>query len=141
MNDVDIPMYVHSKANATPAEINFALREMHKSEVIGPYLAFFTRLAQYPPPLRLAINLKSMFGIAAKRDIDDLMLHTLTDAERYALLELDKRHVLVQAKEIAHGLLNIHERWIVWKAVSRPIREAHIAKDNHIPTGWEKTHE
>jgi hypothetical protein len=39
-------------------------------------------------------------------------------------MELEQSGFGVQHMEIAHGLLNIHERWGVMRSLAKPMREA-----------------
>jgi hypothetical protein len=89
----------------------------------------FERMASYPPPLRLAINIKTFMGETAVREVEDILRHGITPAERAALVELDSSKLPVHLREVAHGLLNLHERWIVKRALSKPIRDGWSLKD------------
>ncbi len=48
------------------------------------------------------------------------------------LVELDLRGLPVRARETAHGLYNIHERWLLLKAMRRPFKLAVAARDESL---------
>jgi hypothetical protein len=82
--------------------------------------------------LRLAINLKSFLGESVVREVKDILVEGLAPDERKALLELDAAGLSVPQREVAHGLLSVHERWIVWKALRRSLEQARAADDSYV---------
>jgi hypothetical protein len=89
----------------------------------------FGSLASYPPPLRLAFNLKKFLGCTVLHEVTNILSEGLTDDERSALLELDQAGLSIRIREIAHGLLNVHERWTLYRKLSKMFREARVHKD------------
>ncbi len=108
-------------------------RELIEHSVSDDSIDLLGKLASQPPDIRLAINLKSLIGcMLGSNQHHNVMLHGITHAEREALVELDVKNISVRGREIAHGLLNIYERWLVMKKLGpvfqkyRPRRGAYV---------------
>lgn len=71
----------------------------------------FERLVKLPPARRLAVSLKCLLDIMAKRTVSDTMREGLTDSERDALIDLQVKNMTPRIREIGHGLLCIDERF------------------------------
>jgi hypothetical protein len=100
------------------------LRALEQHRVSAHTRTLFERLASRPPALRLAVNIRSLMGETVVRDVENILAEGLDPEERRALMEIDAKGLPIALREIAHGLLSVHERWLAWKALSRPIREA-----------------
>lgn len=94
------------------------------------------RVLQYfagmPPTVRLASNLQILVALMRGGPIYSVLSEGLTAEERAALVELDLCGLTVQARETAHGLLNIHERWVLMKALRRLFRVAASAPEEFL---------
>lgn len=92
------------------------------------------RLASYPPPIRLTVNLKTLLGLLVKGDRPkfNVLNDGLLPDEYAALVELDMKGLPSHSREIAHGLFNVHERWFLMRAMRRLFREAFSAKEEFI---------
>ena len=92
------------------------------------------RLASYPPPIRLAVNLKTLIGLLVKDEkpkYNVLNDGLLTD-EHEALVELDMKGLPVHVREIAHGLFNVHERWYLMRELRRLFKDSFAAAEEFI---------
>ena len=89
-------------------------------------------MASYPPPIRLAINLKTLAGLASRGLPVDILRDGLSSDEYVALAELDARGLPHAAREVAHGLFNIHERWRMLRALRASFRAADAAADEYL---------
>ena len=102
---------IRGRAYATAeelAELGAACRNCGVSEQTRLLLA---RLASYPPPVRLAINLKTIIGLMIRGPLYNVLKEGLLPEEYIALAELDLCCLPPRMREIAHGLFNVHERW------------------------------
>jgi len=90
------------------------------------------RLVSYPPPVRLAVNLKTIIGLMVGGPIYSVLNEGLLPEERVTLVELDMRGLPSHAREIAHGLMNVHERWLMMKNARHMFKEAQKAKDAYL---------
>lgn len=84
----------------------------------------FLGLLSYSPPLRLAMNLKKFLGLSVLHEISNVLADGVTEDERQALLDLDRAGASVRMREVAHGLLSIHERWLLQRRMVKVFREA-----------------
>lgn len=123
MKDVIIPQKMYSNSLTSVSKLKELVLEMKRIGISAKTRRLFERMASYAPPLRLAINIKTFMGETAVREVEDILQHGITPAERAALVELDSSQMPVHLREVAHGLLNLHERWIVRKALAKPIRD------------------
>ncbi len=64
--------------------------------------------------------------------IYDVLGEGLTAEEQTVLVELDRRGLPVRARETAHGLYNIHERWELLKPLRRPFKLAVAARNEFL---------
>jgi hypothetical protein len=63
--------------------------------------------------------------------VDNVLTDGLASDERALLSQLDS--VLPQdLREIAHGLLNVHERWVMARAVAKSFRLAKAAHNSQV---------
>lgn len=94
----------------------------------------FEYLSRQTPMRRLSINLRVLLTILADRQIQisNVLEHGLVVAEKAALVELDLRSVPLEARQIAHGLFNVHERWKMLKTMAKALREAEAARNSYI---------
>ena len=126
MADTNIaPARVHSQSCISQSELNefgIALRECNVSDRTRK---LFVKHAVLPPHVRLAVNLKIILGRLVLHDhIPNVLDQGLLPEERTALLELEAKVLPVHWKAIAHGLLNIHERWLFLKTLRNVFKDA-----------------
>lgn len=129
VSDVRIPQKMYSNSLASLGKLKELVLEMKRRGLSTKTRRLFERLASHPPPLRLAINIKTFMGETVVRRVEDILQHGITPAERSALIELDSSNMPRHLREVAHGLLNLHERWIVRRALAKPIRDGWSLKD------------
>ena len=92
----------------------------------------FDYLAHQTPTYRLSINLRILLNIVGRQQVSNVLEDGLVPAEKAALLELDLRGLPIEARQVAHGLFNVHERWKLLKALAKPLREAEASRANYI---------
>ncbi len=109
---------------ATLARMGRSLRE---HEVSRETRLLFGKKACQPPPLRLKGNLAVVMGQLLQGPVHKVLPDALTPDEHRALYELDIKKLPVKVREVAHGLLNIHERWCLLRAFSKTFG---IARDS-----------
>jgi hypothetical protein len=89
---------------------------MRERNIAADVIKLFTRLAVYPPGIRLAVNLKVLIGLLIHNpNMQNVLIDGLTEHERVALTTLDATGLPVRMREVAHGLINVHERWLLMK--------------------------
>lgn len=81
-------------------------------------------LMSVAPHRRLSANLHVMLDRMAVTQIKNVLDDGLTDEEKAALLELELRGASDEMLGVAHGLLNVHERWFMLKSVGSKFRAA-----------------
>lgn len=129
-----------------PAEELRALgTELRDKGVSDETRMLLARLASYPPTVRLTVNLKTLLGLMTGlpryKTIHSVLGEGLLPEERRALVELDMCGLSIHAREVAHGLLNIHERWVAMKELRNMYDRAGKASDNFIRPRVEETDE
>lgn len=113
-----IPAKAWAHENPTAAELGKFCAEMWRTKLSQETRELFFALAVLPPPLRIAHNLRILAELVPYvTEWQDILREGLTDRERLALCELDATQLSVRAKEIAHGLLNLHSRWRVMQTL------------------------
>ncbi len=120
------PERIWCRSFPTRIEIMMLRKEMDQANISRAAKELVTKLSTYPPALRLSINLKTFLGEAVLRPIRDVLTDGLSPQEKKVLGELDTR-LSVSAREVAHGLFNIHERWMLKRALTKKFDEAHDA--------------
>lgn len=130
MSAVPERQYCRSFPNA--GEIQEFLKVLRTLRTSAQTKELFVRLASYPPELRLAMNLKTFLGMNALHEVKNILSDGLTDIERKALVELDSSRASVRIREIAAGLLNVHEKWIAIRALGKSFREARAAHGQYV---------
>lgn len=106
--------------------------EMVREKISMPTRLLFAKLAVMKPRVRLAVNLKTLIGLMVSSGVSNILTEGLTPQEHSALVELDLRGLSLSSRETAHGLLNIHERWSVSKALRRVFRRADESNGGHL---------
>lgn len=123
---------LRGKSNPTLDQLDRLRRECRNHRVSESTKLILAKLASYPPLVRLGVNLKAVMGLMVNGPIYDVLREGLLPEERAALVELDMRGLSTHAREIAHGLMNIHERWAVMKRTRSMFAEAKKAKDAYL---------
>ena len=128
MNDDRKEERILSKSFPSKEEMGELLDELERSNVSKQTYQLFRNLASWVPHLRLSINIKNLLGEAVLHDVNDVLVDGLQPVERRSLLEIDSLGLPVRIREVAHGMLNIHERWIVKRALNQAMKKA---KESH----------
>lgn len=125
---------LRGRANVTKDELQNLGRLCREYKVSEKTRFTLAVMASYPPPVRLAVNLKTVIGRMGepKNPRMNALNDGLTEDEYSALVELDIKALPSQAREIAHGLFNVHERWFVMKELRRLFRGADAARHEFI---------
>ena len=113
-----------SKSFPSTAEMGELLDELEKNHVSKQTYQLFHSLASWAPCLRLSINIKNLLGEAVLHDIENVLHEGLQPVERRAIAEVENLGLPVRIREVAHGMLNIHERWIVKRALNQAMKKA-----------------
>jgi len=127
-----VPDRQHSLFCPTREDLHRFFDAISKVNISPCAVELFRSLACVPPDLRLAINLKTFLGLSAVFPVIDILRDGLSDKERLSLVELDGSGISVSDREVAHGLLNVHERWIISKALSKSFRNAKAADKSYV---------
>lgn len=133
---VPIDGKLRGRAYATCDELRALGQACRDCGVSDETKALLARLASYPPAIRLAVNLKTVVGLSAGGRVYNVLREGLLPEEYIALVELDLCGLPASAREVAHGLLNVHERWCILKTTRRLFRDAVVAKGEFLsPNG------
>ncbi len=127
-----IPCRVFSRSFPRLEDIEALITTCRDLKVTDDTLNLIIRLASLPPDLRLATNLKILLGLICYQHINNILNEGLASDERKALSELDLCGMSVRHREVAHGLLNVHERWLMLKKLSEVFRKAKQYKEDKI---------
>lgn len=123
-------------ANATTEELQQLAAACREFGVSPESKLLLARMASYPPPLRLAINLRTTVALMMEKAVRDVLHEGLLPEEYAVLAELDMRALPPRIREIAHGLFNVHERWRLLKPLRQLFRPAWEARVHYLkPNG------
>lgn len=123
-------------ANATTEELQQLAAACREFGVSPESKLILARMASYPPPLRLAINLRTTIALMMDKPVRDVLHEGLLPEEYAVLAELDMRALPSRIREIAHGLFNVHERWCLLKPLRQLFRPARDARAHYLkPNG------
>lgn len=123
---------LRGRANASTAALKQLGRELREHKVSVKTRLLLARLAMYPPPIRLMVNLKRLLECFIHGPIYNVLIEGLTETERRALIELDTCGISTESREVAHGLLNVHERFIAMRSLRGFFKAACAAKDEYL---------
>ena len=129
---VDAPARVRANTLPSADELRTLGRECIDCRVSDKSKLLMARLASLPPTVRLIVNFKSLLAQMATGPIFNVLTEGLAPQERAALVELDVRGLSVQSREVAHGLLNVHERWIMMKPLRACFKKAINVADGFL---------
>jgi hypothetical protein len=136
---------LRGRAFATKEEMLALGEELRDKGVSTETRMLLGQLATYPPTVRLTVNLKTLLGLMTGlpkyKVIHSILAEGLLPEERQALSELDMCGLSIRAREVAHGLLNVHERWLVMKSLRRIYNRAGQAEDEYLRPHVEETDE
>ena len=125
------PERMWAKSFPDAEEIERLLSELRRRRFAQDWIAMLHELGTMSADVRLAVNLKRLLALNLKHPIDNVLTDGLTHEERMLLSNLDS--VLPQdLREIAHGLLNVHERWVVARAMAKHFRQAKAATHSQL---------
>lgn len=123
-------------ANVTTDELKQLAAACREFGISAESKLILARMASYPPPLRLAINLRTVIALMMNKPVRDVLHEGLLPEEYAVLVELDMRALPSRIREIAHGLFNVHERWCMLKSLRRLFRFAWDAREHYLkPNG------
>jgi len=140
LKNLTIDPTLRGRANVTQAELHELGRLCREFNVSEQTRFTLARLASYPPPIRLAVNLKTLIGLLVRDNKPkfSVLNDGLLRDEYAALVELDVKGLPSHTREIAHGLFNVHERWFLMKELRRLFRGAFKAKEEFISPSIEE---
>jgi hypothetical protein len=128
------PKKAFSRSFPPVGEIKALLRELKARGISGRTRGLFISLSAQEPVYRLSVNLHAMLNLIYNHEVGDVLRDGLRDNERAALIELDSSDLPVEFREVAHGLLNVHERWVMLKSLSKMYRQARDVKGACVET-------
>lgn len=125
------PERVWAKSFPVAEDIERLLTEMQRRRLAKEWVVMLHELGTMSADVRLAVNLKRLLALNLKHNVDNVLTDGLASDERALLSQLDS--VLPQdLREIAHGLLNVHERWVMARAVAKSFRLAKAAHNSQV---------
>ncbi len=129
-----IPQRQYSRAAPSRLDLRDLLRELEKRRAPETVKSLFVRLSSLSPDTRLGVNLRVVVSLMSRLggEIDNVLSEGLSSVERAALCYLDMRGFSIPARETAHGLLNIHERWILIRALSKSFKRARLRGNERV---------
>lgn len=119
-----VPDREFARSWPTPTEVQELLDALRTRGVRDETVQLYRRLGEYPPPARLAVNVRNFLGITIVKEVDNVLSQGLKPQERDALLDVQRAGLSTHLREVAHGLLNVYERWIVKRALAKSFRQA-----------------
>ena len=122
IDEGEIPEFIVVKTKPKASEIRILLREMEEKGADEDTVKLFAALAVTRPAMRLAGNMHTMLEILKNRPIKHILSDGLMAFESEALVDLDRRYFSEASREVAHSLLNVKERWIMFKTISGVFR-------------------
>lgn len=125
------PVPIASLDEVTSADIEQLLLELQARRIDLSIYEFFKLLAKTPPASRLARNLRELIKCFADHEIQSVMSDGLAAGEREALIALELGGFALKEKRTAQLLLNIEERYQLFRALSATFRRARFRRD-----GW-----
>lgn len=126
------PVKVWAESNPSILQLTEFMSALRTYGVETNTIEIFEFLVTQPPPKRLLINLQAILLLSQKAQITNVLEDGLAEGERNALMELDYKGLPVEARQIAHGLFNVHERWKMLKTLSKALREAADSRTQYI---------
>jgi hypothetical protein len=126
------PEKLKSRSYPSADDINNLGEEMREARISDATKVVFAELAVLKPADRLASNLRTLVGLMAKSPIYHVLTEGLLPEEHAALVELDLHVLSLSARETAHGLLNIHERWCAAKELRRLFKQASLVDGGYV---------
>ena len=134
LSKLTIDPTLRGRANVTQDELRDLGKMCREYRVSQDTRFTLARMASYPPPIRLAVNLKTLVGLMVKDEKPkfSVLNDGLLPDEYAALVELDVKGLPPHAREIAHGLFNVHERWFLMRELRKLFRGAFKAKEDYI---------
>lgn len=134
LSGLTIDPMLRGRANVTQDELR-ALGKLCRAYGVSEEASYaLAKMSSYPPPIRLAVNLKNLIGLMAEdsRPKMSVLNDGLLPDEYAALVELGMRGLPSHAREIAHGLFNVHERWLLMKTLRFLFKGAFTSKEEYI---------
>jgi hypothetical protein len=100
-----------------------------RGDLSSGVLGLVEGLAALAPAERLGSNMGIVLSLLELGEVENVLQGGVTDEERRVLLEVQLGGVPSGYVEVIHGLLNIHERWVLKRALSKPFRDARGVSD------------
>lgn len=117
---------VYAREQVEPGELKEFCRFLLESDVVSvKTYKLFLRLACLRPAERLASNMQSIAACVAAHEVRRVRVDGVTPTEYAALDELDSPYVPSRLREVGHGLMSMHSRWLFAQSLKRVIFEAH----------------
>jgi hypothetical protein len=118
------PEKIKSKSYPSEADLRRLGEEMNAAHISEDSKILLARLAVLRPEARLAHNLSILLILMRNSPVYNILTEGLSAREHATLVELDLHVLSLAARETAHGLLNVHERWCAAKELRRLFKQA-----------------
>jgi len=131
------PKRVHSITNPTKVQMTELFKFMQErcDPLKEASTEMFLSLMSMSPCKRLAANLHFTLERMTTTHIRNVLEDGLSEKEKSALLELELHSAPDELLSVAHGLLNVHERWFLMKSIGSKFRSAAEKSAEFLQTG------
>ena len=124
----EVPKRVWCEAN--PTETRRTALHSYLDKFPNAHKLFKT-LGDMSHVARLGVNLRVVCAQLSNGPVEDILRDGLTPTEKKALLEIEAA-IPETMLEVAHGLLNVHQRWLLVRTLSKQFRSAVVADTTEI---------
>lgn len=109
---ITIPDVIHATQDVSDEELSDFFDELRRLGIHDRTVNLLRSRADMPPPIRLAVNLKSLIDVyAQKLEVNSVVQDGLSEVEESALYELALKDADSTTSTIAQSLLHIQERY------------------------------
>jgi len=126
------PERQYSRSFPNTGEIKEFLAALSHAGVSKATIGFFESLASLPPDKRLAWSLICFLKMNANHEVKDILADGLNKEEKKALIELDSAGLPVRIRELGHGIIGVHEKYILIRSLGKSFREARANKTQYL---------
>lgn len=112
-----------SRSFPSERDVTEFFAELTRQGVAEVTVEVFQERARCSAAVRLRVNITEVLKQLEREPVEDV-LWSLSEKQRKALMELQVRGVSLRGLEIAHGLLNVHERWVTKRSFTKLFHEA-----------------
>lgn len=122
-------MHQRAKSIITLEDMSHALQEFVEKLGQESYEKL-SMLAAYRPVNRLSVNLIETLEQLEDHTCRDVLKDCLPPDAYKVLSEVDSSGLSVRSREIAHGLFNVHERWLLMRSFNKVYKQFRAERNN-----------